>query len=149
MSCLISANRKRDLFDIICEPNQRHSDPTSTSTTTRITTSTSAKTTTLTTKTTTRQSDVTSSYIPGNTTEQIYGERDSTDKDDARKCLWCKLDCICQRGNIEYKYMYPNEIVVIQTGNIGAEPDPRVLATGTKLGEQFSWLYFDRCMSID
>jgi len=31
----------------------------------------------------------------------------------------------------------------------GGEPDPGYLATGTKLGEQFSCLYFDRYMSID
>ena len=32
---------------------------------------------------------------------------------------------------------------------IGCEPDPGFLATGTKLSEQFSCVYFDRYMSID
>ena len=32
---------------------------------------------------------------------------------------------------------------------LGGEPDPGFLATGTKLDEQFSCLYFDRYMSID
>jgi len=32
---------------------------------------------------------------------------------------------------------------------LGGEPGPGCLATSTKLGEQFSCLYFDRYMSID
>jgi len=53
------------------------------------------------------------------------------------------------KGQNEETFRIWSANVTINNELIGGERDPGFLVTGTKLGEQFSCLYFDRYMSID